>query len=116
MTFPKAQHRSKDEGSADPHPSASRSTDAEGGGATTDQEGDEALENPVNDDEARTVRIRELQRRVATRDYVIDPLAVAEAMLRRTDPRKDPVLLPPVIRRRGDTPSASAPARPARRA
>ena len=32
--------------------------------------------------------------------YVVDPQAVAEALLRRTDPRADPVLLPPVIRRR----------------
>ena len=85
-----------------------------GGGAATDTESRGALDHFVND-EARTVRIRELQRRVAARDYVIDPLAVAEAMLRRTDPRKDPVLLPPVIRRRGDTPSATAPARRARR-
>jgi hypothetical protein len=104
--------RSTDVGTTGATP-ASWSADAEGGGADTDQEGFEAL-TTVND-EARTVRIRELQRRVAARDYVIDPLAVAEAMLRRTDPRRDPVLLPPVIRRRGDTPTAVAPVRRVRR-
>lgn len=61
------------------------------------------------------VRITELQQRVSARDYIIDPRAVAEALLRRTDPRRDPVLLPPVIRRRADTPSGDAGA-PGRRA
>ncbi|PTL59286.1 hypothetical protein C7Y72_06290 [Paraconexibacter algicola] len=86
----------------------------DGPGASTHREGGCALDPSVTD-EARTVRIQELQRRVAARDYVIDPLAVAEALLRRTDPRRDPVLLPPVIRRRADSPPAPAAPRRARR-
>ncbi len=48
--------------------------------------------------------MRELKSRVDRDAYVIDPEAVAQALLRRSDPRVDPVVLPPVTRRDGRIP------------
>jgi hypothetical protein len=44
------------------------------------------------------MRVAELQTRVAERHYVVDPDAVAVALLARIDPTKDPVVVPPLIR------------------
>ena len=55
----------------------------------------------------RTHHVTQLKTSVDLDAYVIDPVAVAEALLRRTDPRRDPVLLPPVIRPRARSRSAA---------
>ena len=54
------------------------------------------------------MRVNELKDLVSTRGYAIDCDAVAEALLRRTDPRRGPVLLPPVSRPRARSRTARA--------
>ena len=51
------------------------------------------------------MHVQNIKARVARADYVVDPAAVAEAMLRRCDPTRDPVLSRPV-RRRAHSPRA----------
>jgi hypothetical protein len=65
----------------------------------------------TSDSEPRNVRLHQLKTLVEHHDYAIDPTAVAEALLRRTDPRTDPVLLPPVIRPCAQSQSAAQPPR-----
>lgn len=56
-----------------------------------------------------SMRVNELKDLVSTRGYAVDCEAVAEALLRRTDPRRGPVLLPPVTRPRARSHAAAAP-------
>lgn len=60
----------------------------------------QGVRRPLGDSVAdfREMRIQGLKKSVAMRAYEVDPHRVAEALLRRMDPRRDPVLLPPVIR------------------
>lgn len=68
-----------------------------------------------SDDHAmdRDMRLQDLTRRVADGTYAIDCDAVADALLRRTDPRMLSPLAPPAIRPRARAHRAPA-ARPAR--
>jgi hypothetical protein len=54
------------------------------------------------------MRIQELKQSVARSDYHVDPQLVAEALLARLDPRRDPIVMPPVIRRRAGSPHPAA--------
>lgn len=58
------------------------------------------------------MRITELQHQVETSGYHVDPRAVAEALLRRVDPRRDPVLPGPFSPRRDGSPQAPPDVRP----
>lgn len=60
------------------------------------------------------MRITELQHQVATSGYRVDPVAVAEALLRRIDPRCDPLVPGPLRPRRGESPKATEDVRRAR--
>lgn len=53
------------------------------------------------------MRITELQQQVETSGYRVDPIAVAEALLRRVDPRRDPVFPGPFTPRRDESPRGS---------
>jgi len=54
------------------------------------------------------MRIQEIKRSVERCDYNVDPRLVAEAMLARMDPRRDPIVIPPVIRQRAGSPRPAA--------
>lgn len=56
--------------------------------------------NHSEDDLSKMIKIQELKQSVERCDYTVDPRLVAEAMLARMDPRRDPIVLPPVIRQR----------------
>lgn len=61
------------------------------------------------------MRVSELRRAVEDGRYDVDPQKVAEALLRRTDPRVLPVVVPPVIRPRARDHGAPAAPRGPRR-
>ena len=58
--------------------------------------------------EPTTMHVESLKARVARDDYVVDPQAVAEALLRRTIPRRESAhpAAPTVVRRRAGSPKA----------
>ena len=55
------------------------------------------------------MHVESIKARVARADYVVDPAAVAEAMLRRADFARD-LTAGKAVRRRAHTPRAGAPA------
>jgi hypothetical protein len=61
--------------------------------------------------ESRAMHVESLKARVARDDYVVDPEAVAEAMLRRTIPRRASAhpASPTLFRRRAGSPKADGP-------
>jgi Anti-sigma-28 factor, FlgM len=58
--------------------------------------------------EPRTMDVETLKARVARDDYVVDPHAVAEALLRRAIPRRESAhpAAPTLVRRRAGSPKA----------
>lgn len=60
------------------------------------------------------MHIAELQKRIARRDYVVDPRAVAEALLRYADPCRDLVVDDEISRSGGGSRRESAGTRPLR--
>jgi hypothetical protein len=60
----------------------------------------------------KNVRMEELKARVDRDAYIVDPEAVAQALLRRSDPRVDPVALPPVSRPDGRIRQVNGTSRP----
>jgi hypothetical protein len=59
------------------------------------------------DPESRTMHVESLKARVARDDYVVDPEAVAEAMLRRAELRESAHPAAPMrVRRRAGSPKA----------
>lgn len=63
------------------------------------------------EDLSKMIKIQELKQSVERCDYTVDPRLVAEAMLARMDPRRDPIVMPPVIRRRAQSLRLAAPPR-----
>ena len=61
---------------------------------------------PEETPDPRAMHVESIKARVARADYVVDPAAVAEAMLRRVDAARDLLISRPVRRRahsqRGD--------------
>jgi anti-sigma28 factor (negative regulator of flagellin synthesis) len=75
-----------------------------------------ASQRPVTDSSAKRMHLMTLKARIDDSAYVIDPHNVAEALLRRTDPRRDPLFPPPagelrIIRSDARAPRGEAPAR-----
>ncbi len=64
--------------------------------------------------ELQAMHVERLKQRVARADYVIDPMAVAEALLRHTTPRHERVWAPLRITRRAQSRSDRAARRPRR--
>jgi hypothetical protein len=54
---------------------------------------------PTENPDQRAMHVQSIKARVARADYVVDPAAVAEAMLRRTDLTRDLLGARPVRRR-----------------
>jgi Anti-sigma-28 factor, FlgM len=62
---------------------------------------------PQETPDPRVMHVESIKARVARADYVVDPAAVAEAMLRRSDLARDLAAAKPV-RRRAHSPRADA--------
>ncbi len=54
---------------------------------------------PTENPDQRAMHVQSIKARVARADYVVDPAAVAEAMLRRSDLARDLLAVRPVRRR-----------------